>query len=305
MITHPSTSPIHPVSVDTHSHLPQPQAGRFPHRLSLPASPEHQAARARPAPHLHRSVPAQGSPACPSPEGGHCSSPWCTPHSLQSRCQGLTQPRALRTPFRRLHSNPWGCRCPQGPSPTRADRDKQSCALHGGTCRRSKEQGTSVGTSVPAPDPAPGPGTHLQDPTLGVLRKDCRSCWLAWLALPCLSSPGWAVLFNSLQGQHSTKEGLWRACSSAGQRHDWLWRVKIERGHGRAAAASLTNALYSLHNVRPGTCAVPAPPGISIDWFPRTHLQKFPCTLDLGEGWLEISRAGQCQFFIQSVIFFV
>lgn len=156
---------------------------------------------------------------------------------------------------------------------------------------------------------SPGSGPRPWHPSAGPhawrAQKDCRICWLAWLALPCLSSPGWAVLFNSLQGQHSTKEGLWRACSSAGQCHDWLWRVKVERAHGRAAAASLTNALYSLHNVHPATCAVPAPPGISIDWFPRTHLQKFPCTFDLGEGWLEISRAGQCQFFIQLVIFFV
>lgn len=61
-----------------------------------------------------------------------------------------------------------------------------------------------------------------------------------------------------------------------GQHHKQLSRVKVERGHGRAAAASLTNTLYGCLNVHPSTCAVPAPPGLSIDWFSRTHSRKFP-----------------------------
>lgn len=34
----------------------------------------------------------------------------------------------------------------------------------------------------------------------------------------------------------------------------------------------------------PGTCAIPAPPGVSTDWFYRARLQKSTCThLALGK----------------------
>lgn len=45
-----------------------------------------------------------------------------------------------------------------------------------------------------------------------------------------------------------------------------------------------TYVLCDPQNAYPGTCATPAPPGISIHWFYRAHLQKFPCTyLTLGK----------------------
>lgn len=83
-----------------------------------------------------------------------------------------------------------------------------------------------------------------------------------------------------------------------------LSRAKVERGHARGAAASLTSTFYGPLNVHPSTCAVPAPPGISVGWFSRTQSSKIPCTFDLGVGRLEIFRAGQCEFFIKFVKFF-
>lgn len=136
------------------------------------------------APIEHSSVSAWDSSASPSSDGWHCFFPRPFPYSLLFQCQGLSQCCTIKAPFIPLCSRFCRCRrCPPGLLFMGQQGNKQACAFQSGTWRHSKDNGTSMGTSLPSWEP---PTWLAQEPLQEISACPAGSTWsvVSWLGCP-------------------------------------------------------------------------------------------------------------------------